>query len=155
MTLKVFFRHSNENVTYILYLLFFMHLQGWSGTKSTITAAIYWPIVPALDYRWWWLWRKLVEWTSDRGNKYLEKTCPSAAVHRRSHMNWPRLEPDHRRGKPTTNCLSYATVTIYHMLNTYHSCKYTGQYSALQCNLYSEINSELWVHHFESSPSTR
>jgi hypothetical protein len=27
------------------------YLWGWSGTKSTITAAIYWPIVSALDDR--------------------------------------------------------------------------------------------------------
>jgi hypothetical protein len=27
-------------------------LWGWSGTKSTITVAIYWHIVPALDDRW-------------------------------------------------------------------------------------------------------
>jgi hypothetical protein len=25
---------------------------GWSGTKSTVTAAIYWPNLPALDERW-------------------------------------------------------------------------------------------------------
>jgi hypothetical protein len=25
----------------------------WSGTKSTCTAANYWPILPALDERWW------------------------------------------------------------------------------------------------------
>jgi hypothetical protein len=25
---------------------------GRSGTKSTVTAAIYWPIVPVLDDRW-------------------------------------------------------------------------------------------------------
>jgi hypothetical protein len=27
-------------------------LSGWSGSQSTITAAIYWPIVPALDDGW-------------------------------------------------------------------------------------------------------
>jgi hypothetical protein len=28
----------------------------WSGTESTITAAIYWPIVPGRNDGWWWLW---------------------------------------------------------------------------------------------------
>jgi hypothetical protein len=27
----------------------YIYLWGWSGTKSTITAAIYWSIVPELD----------------------------------------------------------------------------------------------------------
>jgi hypothetical protein len=28
------------------------YLCGCSGTKSTIAAVIYWPVVPALDHRW-------------------------------------------------------------------------------------------------------
>jgi hypothetical protein len=30
----------------------FIYLWGWNGTKPTITAAIYWPLVPDLDHRW-------------------------------------------------------------------------------------------------------
>jgi hypothetical protein len=37
-----------ENVSF----LFFIYLWGWSGNGSTITAAIYGPIAPALDDRW-------------------------------------------------------------------------------------------------------
>jgi hypothetical protein len=33
-------------------ILFFIYLWGWSGIKSIITAAIYWPIVLAVDNRW-------------------------------------------------------------------------------------------------------
>jgi hypothetical protein len=33
-------------------LIFYLISGGWSGTQSTVTAAIYWPIVPALDGRW-------------------------------------------------------------------------------------------------------
>jgi hypothetical protein len=33
--------------------LFIVYLLGWSGTMSTITAVIYWHLLPALDYRWW------------------------------------------------------------------------------------------------------
>jgi hypothetical protein len=32
--------------------LFFIYLWGWSGTEATVTVAIYWPVVPALDDRW-------------------------------------------------------------------------------------------------------
>jgi hypothetical protein len=31
------------------YVLFSIYLWSWIGTQSTITAAMYWPIVPALD----------------------------------------------------------------------------------------------------------
>jgi hypothetical protein len=33
----------------VSYLLFFIYFLGWSGTKSTIIEATYWPVVPALD----------------------------------------------------------------------------------------------------------
>jgi hypothetical protein len=40
----------------------------------------YWPIVPAPDGRWWWLWRNW--WNEDwQGKpKYSEETCPSATL---------------------------------------------------------------------------
>jgi hypothetical protein len=31
--------------------LIFIHQWDWSGTKSTVTTAIYWSILPALDER--------------------------------------------------------------------------------------------------------
>jgi hypothetical protein len=40
----------------------------------------YWPVVPAPDDRWWWLWRNW--WNEDwQGKpKYSEETCPSATL---------------------------------------------------------------------------
>jgi hypothetical protein len=40
----------------------------------------YWPIVPAPDDRWWWLWRNW--WNEDwqEKPKYSEKTCPRATL---------------------------------------------------------------------------
>jgi hypothetical protein len=35
-----------------LALLFSISLWDWSGTKSTVTADLNWPIAPALDDRW-------------------------------------------------------------------------------------------------------
>jgi hypothetical protein len=37
------------------------------------TSATNWPIVPAPDDRWWWVW-------SSRWNEYSEKTCPSTTL---------------------------------------------------------------------------
>jgi hypothetical protein len=34
-------------------IISFICLWSWSGTKSTITAAIYWPIASPLLHRWW------------------------------------------------------------------------------------------------------
>jgi hypothetical protein len=77
------------------------------------TAATNWPIVPAPDDTWWWLWSNW--WNEDwQGTpKYAEKTCPSATL---STINstWPDLgsNPGHHSGKPATNRLSYSTATI-------------------------------------------
>jgi hypothetical protein len=62
------------------------------GTSSTV-----WPIVPAPDDRWWWLWsnRRNEDWQGKP--KYSEKTCRS--VHHESHMTWPGIEPGPPRGE--------------------------------------------------------
>jgi hypothetical protein len=81
----------------------------------------YWPIVPAPDDRWWWLWRNW--WNKDwQGKpKYSEKTCPSATL---STTNPTWLNPDlnlgRRGGKPATKHLSYGTasVAIYYNLHS-------------------------------------
>jgi hypothetical protein len=76
----------------------------------------YWPIVPAPDDRWWWLWRNW--WNKDwQGKpKYSEKTCPSATLCT-TNPTWldPGLNPGRRGGKPATNRLSYgATYNEYY-----------------------------------------
>jgi hypothetical protein len=40
--------HDRENRVAIL-SFFSIYLWGWNGNQSTITAAVYWPLVPALD----------------------------------------------------------------------------------------------------------
>jgi hypothetical protein len=71
----------------------------------------YWPIVPAPDDRWWWLWRNW--WNEDwQGNpKYPEKTCPSATLST-TNLTWldPGSNPGRRDGKPATNRLSYGAA---------------------------------------------
>jgi hypothetical protein len=55
------------------------------GTSSTV-----WPIVPALDDGWWWVWNSLRN-ELQRKPMYSEKTCPSATLPITS-STWPHLE---------------------------------------------------------------
>jgi hypothetical protein len=53
----------------------------------------FWPILPAPDDRWRWLWSNC--WNEDwQGkSKYSEKTCPNHFVHHKSHLTRPGIEP--------------------------------------------------------------
>jgi hypothetical protein len=80
-----------------------------SGVElSPLYCGHFWPIVPAPDDRWGWLWSNW--WNEDwQGKpKYLEKTCPSVTLST-TNPTWPDTEsnPDRRDGKPATNRLSY------------------------------------------------
>jgi hypothetical protein len=80
----------------------------------------YWPVVPAPDDSWWWLWRNW--WNEDwQGKpKYSEKTCPSATLPTTNPTSLdPDLNPGRRGGKPATNCLSYGAAT-HGLLKGYH-----------------------------------
>jgi hypothetical protein len=72
----------------------------------------YWPIVPAPDDRWWWLW--INWWNKDwqRKPEYSEKTCPSATLST-TNSTWldPVLNPGLRGGKSATNRFSYAAAS--------------------------------------------
>jgi hypothetical protein len=74
-----------------------------------------WPIVPAPDDRWGWLWRNL--WNKDwQGKpKYSEKTCPSATLST-TNPTWldPGFNPVRRGGKPGTKRLSYGAAQVPH-----------------------------------------
>jgi hypothetical protein len=79
----------------------------WGQTESTWYCGHYWPVVPATDDRWWWLWSNWwnEDWQGKR--KYSEKTCPSATL---STRNPTQPEPGsnlgRRSGKPATNRLN-------------------------------------------------
>jgi hypothetical protein len=91
-------------------LLFFVHLWGWSETKSAITEVTYWPIIPALEVGD--DCGTIGELSVCQGKlRYSEKTCPSATL---STINpsWfdPGSNPGRRGGEPATNRLSYGTA---------------------------------------------
>jgi hypothetical protein len=71
----------------------------------------FWPIVPAPDDRWGWLWSNW--WNEKRQGKpkYSEKTCPKATLSTTNHT-WPDpgSNPGPRGGKPATNRLSYGAA---------------------------------------------
>jgi hypothetical protein len=54
------------------------------------TAATVWPIVPARDDRWWWVWSS--RWNANwQGKpKYSEKICPSSTMSTKN-PTWPLL----------------------------------------------------------------
>jgi hypothetical protein len=105
-----YFKKYVFNNKFNMYFFYFCHGVRLSplGTSATV-----WPVVPAPDYRWRWLWSN--RWNANwQGKpKYSEKTCPNVTF---STINptWCDLEsnPDRRSGKPATNRLSYGTATI-------------------------------------------
>jgi hypothetical protein len=78
---------------------------------SPLYCGHFWPIVPAPDNRWGWLWSNW--WNKDwQGKpKYLEKTCPSAILST-TNPTWPDRgsNPGRPRGKPATNRLNYGAA---------------------------------------------
>jgi hypothetical protein len=72
------------------------------------TSATDWPIVPASDDRWWWVWG--ICWNENLREKpqYSEKTCPSANLFT-TNFTWHDLgsNPGCLSVKLATNCLSY------------------------------------------------
>jgi hypothetical protein len=75
---------------------------------SPLYCGHFWPIVPAPDDRWEWLWSNW--WNEDwqRKPKYYEKrTSPSANLST-TNPTWPHtgLNPGRRDGKPATKRLS-------------------------------------------------
>jgi hypothetical protein len=83
----------------------------WGETESTWYCGHYWPIIPAPDDRWWWLWSNW--WNGDwQGKpKYSEKTFPSTTLST-TNPTWadPSPNPGCRGGKPATNRQSYGTA---------------------------------------------
>jgi hypothetical protein len=43
--------HYNKQLKFMCFLYCYLSMQ-WSRTESTVTVAIYWPVVTALDDRW-------------------------------------------------------------------------------------------------------
>jgi hypothetical protein len=86
-----------------------------SGVElSPLYCSNFWPIVPAPDDRWGWLWSNW--WNEDwQGKpKYSEKTCPSATMST-TNPTWPNpgSNPGLRDGKPASNRLSYGAALVW------------------------------------------
>jgi hypothetical protein len=94
-------------------LRFFFSFSGLGETESTWYVGHCWPIVPAPDDRWWWLWSSWWNENWQGKPKYSEKTSPSATLCT-TNPTWPDLgsNPGRRGGKPATNHLSYGTANL-------------------------------------------
>jgi hypothetical protein len=101
------FSQANTGIYYFI-LLF---LVGWDWFSWY--CGHYWPMVPAPDDRWRWLWRNWWNQDCHERPKYSEKTCPSATLST-TNPTWldPVLNPGLRGGKPGTNRLSYGAALI-------------------------------------------
>jgi hypothetical protein len=93
----------------------FFFIIYWAGESLSPlgTSFTNWPILPAPDDRWWWMWS--CRWNEDwQGKpKYSEKTCPSATLSITDPTR-PDLRSNsgRRGGKPATNRLGYGTATL-------------------------------------------
>jgi hypothetical protein len=90
-------RRSKWGKTYVYIVSFIASGVG----LSPLYCGRFWPIVPAPDDRWGWLWSNW--WNEDWQGipKYSEKNCPSATLST-TNPTWPDLgsNPGRRRGKP-------------------------------------------------------
>jgi hypothetical protein len=87
---------------------------GSKGTQPANTVAIYWPIEPALDDRWWWCGASggINGW-KEKPN-YSEETRPGAAL-LNMDPTWHERgsNPSRRGGKPGTIRQGYGLETNY------------------------------------------
>jgi hypothetical protein len=99
----------------------FLFLVGWDWVSWY--CGHYWPIVPAPDDRWWWLWRN---WSNEdwQGKpKYSEKTCPTATFST-TNSTWidPGSNPGRRGGNPATHRLIYGAASYWLYCHDYTGC---------------------------------
>jgi hypothetical protein len=107
---------------------------GPLGTSTTI-----WPIVPAQDDQWWWVWSSRWNKNWQGKPKYLEKTCLSVTLSS-TNPKWSDLGSNAGRcgGKPATNRLSYGTASCFLLV----SC--LDYSSDMDCSLYTPEDRTLW-----------
>jgi hypothetical protein len=94
------------------------HIFSYGGVRLSPlgTSATNWPILPAPNDRWWWMWSSRRNKTCQGKPKYSEKICPSANLST-TNPTWPDLgsNPGRRGGKRVTNRLSYGTALTIHL----------------------------------------
>jgi hypothetical protein len=80
------------------------------------TSTTNWPIVPAPDGGWWWMWSS--RWNKNwlGKPKYSEKTCSSSTLST-TNPTWLDLgsNPGCRGVKPAINCLRYGTALLWEL----------------------------------------
>jgi hypothetical protein len=109
---------------------FFLSFLGWGETESTWYVGHYWPIVPAPDDRWWWMWSSRWNENWQGKPKYSEKTCPSSTISTRNphDMAWARSWAAWVGSRRLTAWLQYISmlVKICHHHLWYDECIIAG-----------------------------
>jgi hypothetical protein len=107
---KAIIRRIYRNVVLVL----FFFLVSWCVVRLSPlgTSATNWPIIPAPDDRWWWMWSSRWKGNWQGRPKYWEKTYLSDTLST-TNPTWPDLgsNPGRSGGMPAINCLSYGTAT--------------------------------------------
>jgi hypothetical protein len=108
---------------------------------SALYCGHFWPIVPAPDDRWGWLWSNL--WNEDLQGKpkYLKKTCPSATLSTTNHT-WPDQgsNPARRGGKPVTNRLTYGAALVQCNYATHNQAPSLSQAATFPLQILLSLN---------------
>jgi hypothetical protein len=98
--------------TFDLNLLF--NSCGWDDTEPT------WHWTYCTRPRWDMIVEQMVERELVGETEVLrENLSQRHFVHHKSHVTWPRIEPDRGGGKPTINCLSNSTGYEVSSLNSF------------------------------------
>jgi hypothetical protein len=97
-------------------------LVSWGGVRLSQfgTSATNWPIVPAHDDRWWWMWSSRWNENCQGKPKYSDKTCPSANLSI-TNPKWPNLSSN-----PATNRL----MTETQIQSEISSCEIRGDWKS-------------------------
>jgi hypothetical protein len=124
-----------------------MHIQPISNVFSFIASGAglsplycgnFWPIVPAPDDRWGWLWSNW--WKEDwQGKpKYSEKTCLSATLST-TNPTWtdPGSNPGRRGGNPATNRLSYGAAPYQSKIHLSPTWTISKRFCSVQFSIHS------------------
>jgi hypothetical protein len=118
--------------TILLLFTIFYYYSWWCETEFTWYCGHFWPIVPAPDDRWGWLWSSW--WNEDWQGKPKEKTWPSATF----SATYP-TRPDPGSNKDLSYGVAYF-ILDFELDNRIFMLLYRYEHQNDGCNRYSPYN---------------
>jgi hypothetical protein len=137
---------SQEKLRWRCVFFLLLFLVGWDWVSWY--CGHYWPIVPAPDDRWWWLWRNWWDEEWQGKPKYSEKTCPSAILST-TNPTWldPGLNPGRRSGSQR--------LTAWAMARPHYLLTYGAESLLRSCQLCSHSGTSQHFEEPECSPCSQ